>query len=102
MRRVSPLESNVTRILTQRAVNHIRMQMSTRFKALAIVAHRPEERSLDIIAVFCEVEIVTNALCCLWVNGQTPFLAAFAYHPQGIVATVHVEVPHFQSSNLCT
>ena len=82
MGRVSPTESNVPRILAQCAVNHVRMQEATCLKALPVVTHRPEEWSLNIIAVFGEIEIVTNALRCLWMDGETPLLAAFAYDLQ--------------------
>ena len=43
MRRVSPTESNVPRILAEEPVDDIRMQVPTCFKAFAIVAHGPEE-----------------------------------------------------------
>jgi len=52
------------------------MQEATCLKALAIVTHRPEEWSLDVLAMFGEIEIVTNALRCLWMNSKTPLLAA--------------------------
>ena len=58
--------------------------MSPFLKAFAIVAHRPEERSLDIIAVFCECEIVADALRYLRVYGKTPFLAALTHDLQRI------------------
>jgi hypothetical protein len=54
MGRVSPIESNGPCIFAQHAVNHIGMQEPASLKALAIVAHRPEEWSLKIIAVFGE------------------------------------------------
>jgi hypothetical protein len=59
MRRVSPIESNGPGILTQRAINDIRMQEPPSLKALAIVSHRSEQRPLKIITVFCEIEIIT-------------------------------------------
>src|SRR5438128_10366314 len=97
MCRVSPTESNVPRILAQRAVNHIRMQWPACLKAFAVVAHRSEERSLHIIAMPGHRQIIFDALCGLWVNGETPLLAAFAHDLQRIEATVHVEVSDFQA-----
>ena len=44
------------RVLTQRAVNDIGMEMSTRLKAFSVVTHRPEEWPFDIIAVFGKIE----------------------------------------------
>jgi hypothetical protein len=35
------------------------------FEAFAIVAHWSEEWSLEIIAVSCQFEIITDALCSL-------------------------------------
>ena len=76
--RVSPTESNVPRVLAQRAINDIRMQRPTCIEACAIVAHWPEEWPLQISAMSCHIEIVFDALYDLGVNGQTPLLAAFA------------------------
>jgi hypothetical protein len=50
------------------------MQRPACLKAFTVVTYRSEEWSFTIIAVFGEIEIVTNALCCLRVNGETPFL----------------------------
>src|SRR5438309_3369667 len=97
MRRVASVESDRLRVLTQCAINHIRMQEPTCLKALAIVTHRPEEWSFDVLAVFGEIEIVTYALCSLWMNGKTPLLAAFAYDLQRIKSTVHVKVTDFEA-----
>ena len=65
-------------------------------KALAIVTYRSEEWSLAILAVFGEIEIVTNALRGLWMNGKASLLAAFAHHLQRIIAAVHMEVSDFE------
>src|SRR5258706_14360807 len=100
MGRVSPRESNGPRVLAQCAINHIWMQEATCCKALPVVAHRPEEWPLDVLAVFCEFEIVTDALCCLWMNSKTPLLAAFAYDLQRIKSTVHVKVTDFEARDL--
>ena len=41
-----------------------------------------------------------HALRGLWVNGQTPLLAAFMHDLQGIESMVHVKVPDFQARDL--
>ena len=41
------------------------MQRPARLKAFAVVTHGPEEWSLKIIPVFCEIEIITDTLCNL-------------------------------------
>src|SRR5689334_21130408 len=74
--------------------------MPARHLSLAIIFHRSKERSLDIIPMACHIEIVTDALRCLRMNGETPLLAAFAQYLQAIKTTIHVEVPDFQCSNL--
>jgi hypothetical protein len=76
------------------------MQEPARLKAFAIVAHRPEQWPLCITAMSGKIEIITNALCCLRVNGKTPLLAAFADHLQRIEAAIHVEVPDLQAGDL--
>src|SRR5438128_8127726 len=76
------------------------MQRPACFQTFAVVTHRPEEWSLDIITMPGKIEIVTNALRCLRVNGQTPLLAAFAHDLQGIESAIHVEVPDFQARDL--
>src|SRR5437016_14388428 len=90
------------RVLPQRAVNHVGVQRPACHKTFAIVTHRSEEWSLDIITVSGEYEIVTDALCGLRVNGEAPLLAAFAHDLQGIEAAVQVEVSDFQSRDLRT
>jgi hypothetical protein len=75
---VSPLQSNVPRVLPQDAINDIGMQRPACIKAFAVVTHRPEEWSFDIITVFCAFKIVTDALGCLRVNSEASLLAAFA------------------------
>jgi hypothetical protein len=67
MCRVSPLESNVPCVLPQRAVNDIGVQRPTCHKTFAIVAHRPEEWSLDIITMPRHPKIIADALRRLWV-----------------------------------
>ena len=76
--------------------------MPSCLKAFAIVAHWPEKWSFDIIAMPREFEIVSNALRGLWVNGETPLLAAFAHDLQRIEATVHMEVSDFQAGDFRT
>src|SRR5215211_7478260 len=100
MRRVSPLQANVPGVLAQDAVNHIRMQRPACVQTCAVVAHRPEEWPLQISAMPCDVEIVLDALHDLWVNRQTPLLAALADDLQRFVSTVHVKVANFQTRDL--
>jgi hypothetical protein len=44
------------------------VQGPTCLEALAIVAHRAEERSLDIIAMACHCKVITDALRGLGVS----------------------------------
>ena len=74
--------------------------MSPFLKAFAIVAHRPEEKSLDIIAVFCECEIVADTTALLAVYGKTPFLAALTHEPSAESNPVHMEVADFEVGDL--
>jgi hypothetical protein len=76
------------------------MQVPACLKALAVVTHRPEEWPLHIFTMPGKIEIVTDALRGLWVNGQTPLLAAFAHDLQRIEATVHMKVPNCESGDL--
>ena len=46
------------------------------------------------------MEIITDALRGLRVNGKAPLLAAFAHDLQGIKSTVHMEVTDFQTGDL--
>src|SRR5262245_7281286 len=102
MRRVSPVEPSGPCILAERPINHIRMQVPPCFKTFTIVTHGPEQWPCNILAVFGEVEIITNALRGLRVNGETPLLAAFAHDLQRIEAAVHVEVSDFQARDFGT
>ena len=99
MCRVSPTESNMARILAQRTVNHVGVQMSARIEPLTIVTHRSEERTLDITSMSSKIEIIADALRGLRVNRQTPLLATFADHLQGFVSAIHMEVSDFQAGD---
>jgi hypothetical protein len=81
---VSPVQANVACVFPEDAVNNFRVQWSACRKAFAVIAHRPEEWSLKILAVFGEFEVVTDALCSLRVNGQAPLFAAFTHDLQSL------------------
>src|SRR5215510_2100761 len=102
MRRVSPTQSDMSGILAQRAVNHIWVKWPTWLKSFAVIAHRTEQRPFEIITMSCKIEIVTDTLCGLWVNGKALLLAAFAHDLQGIEAAVDMEIPDFEARNLRT
>src|SRR6266516_4676669 len=78
------------------------MQRTACCKTFAVVAHRSEEGSLDIMAMLGKFEIITDALSSLRVNGEAPLFATFAHDLQGIKSAVHVEVPDFQARDLRT
>src|SRR5262249_17051778 len=82
-------------------VNHIGVQVPACLKTFEVGPHWSKEWAFQIVTMPGKVEIVTNPLRDLRVNGETPLLAAFAHHLQRIEATVHVEVTDFQTCNPC-
>ena len=100
MRRVSPVEPDGPRVFPEDSINHFRVQWTACLKPFAIIAHRPKEWSLKILAALCECEIVADTLCNLRVNGEASLLAAFTHDLQGIEAAVHVEVADCEARDL--
>jgi hypothetical protein len=62
MRRVSPTQPNVPCLLPKYTVNDIRVSMPASVQPLAIVSHRPEEWSLEIIPMPCQSQGIFDAL----------------------------------------
>src|SRR5712692_6353522 len=76
------------------------MQMPATVLAFSISPYRPEERALKVLTVPCQCQVVFDALCCLWIDCQTPLLATLAHHAQRIKPTIDVEVPDLQAGDL--
>src|SRR5262245_10621169 len=96
MRRVSPAESNVPRVLFQHAINNIRMQLPSAILPFHIPPHRPEQRTLQILTMSGNSQVVSDPLCGLLVNGERPFLATLAHHPERLIPTVLMQLPHLE------
>jgi hypothetical protein len=69
---------------------------------LAVVLERPKQRPLDVGAVPGEIEISLNAGSGLRVDREGVEPAAFARHPQSVIAAVLVQIADLERRDLGT
>src|SRR5262249_19421236 len=65
-----------------------------------IPPHRPEQRTLQILTMSGNSQVVSDPLYGLLVNGERPFLATLAHHPERLIPTVLMQLPHLQARDL--
>jgi len=82
------IDSHLSAVFFHNPVNRIRVQMTTQ---ITIAPYWPEERSIKIITVSSNVEVMPNPLCCLLVDGNNSFSTPFSFEPQRRKPRVHIE-----------
>ena len=68
--------------------------------AFSISPHGPKQRALQVLTMHCHGQVVSDALCGLWMNRETPLLATLAHHAQCVIPSVDMKVPDLEASDL--